>query len=404
MGECWGIGVSELDDRWHTRRMERLVASARKDERTIVGLNSGTSMDGIDACVVRIRGGGRRATIQLLAHVARPFTAQLREHLLKAPDITAIDVCRLHRSLGEEFASVALDAIEAAGMVPTDVDLIGSHGQTLVHLPSEAGETSTLQGADADIISARLGVPVIADFRAADVAAGGAGAPLMPWLDMVLLGDIPRTLSLNLGGILAFCWLPGGREGVVASDAGPCNVPLDLLAQRATSGRQRCDVDGKLAASGRVVPEILRWLESNTWFAQSFPKTTGREHFGVAHVDQLLAKFPDTRVGDLIATHVALTASALRQAVDSVIGPPDTISRVVASGGGFHNPVLVGALSSALGGQTILTSERFGIPADAKEAVLFALLANDRILGIPAGLPAVTGASHPALLGKIAGG
>lgn len=384
--------------------MERLVAIARKSERTVVGLNSGTSMDGIDACVVKIRGGGAQAHITLVSHVARPFNDSVRETLLRAPDLTAVEVCQLHRLLGEEFAEVARAAVLAADLTLDEIDLVGSHGQTFVHLPSRSGSTSTLQGGDADIISARLGVPVIADFRAADVAAGGAGAPLMPWLDMALLADVPGTLALNLGGILAWTWLPGGRDGVLATDAGPCNVPLDLLAQRASAGKLRCDVDGKLALSGRVIPELLATLVADPWMSYPFPKTTGRERFGVEHVDRVLSAYARSTVADLIATHLEFTGVAFRRSLDVVIGGVERIRRVVASGGGIHNPALMRSLSAALGGQDIVSSAAIGIPGEAKEAVLFALLANDRILGIPAGLPAVTGASCPALLGKIAGG
>ncbi len=382
--------------------MQRLFEIASRPLRMIVGLNSGTSMDGIDAAIVACEGAGPRVRLRFVAHAAFPYPDALRRELLRAPDIDGVAMCRLHRHLGSLFARAAIGVVQTSGLTLNDIDLVGSHGQTVVHLPAGSDVASTLQLGDPDVIAFETGLPVVADFRAADVAAGGAGAPLMPRLDAALFGDVPGTLALNLGGILA--WTHIGADGVVtATDAGPCNVPLDLLAAAASGGVERFDDSGRRAARGTFRPDVFARLLADPWLALPFPKTTGRERYGSAHVTQLLAAYPDVPVDDLIATHLRFTGECLRLSLDRRLGGVAGIRRVIGSGGGLKNPALLAVLADAAG-HPIESSASAGIPGDAKEAVLFALLANERIAGIPANIPSVTGATRPVLLGKISGG
>jgi len=382
--------------------MQRLIEIASRPRRMVVGLNSGTSMDGIDAAIVACEGAGPDVRLRFVAHAAFSYPDALRRELLCAPDLDGPALCRLHRRLGTSFAEAAKGVVGSAGLTLNDIDLVGSHGQTVVHLPAGADVASTMQIGDPDVVAYETGLPVVADFRAADVAAGGAGAPLMPRLDAALFGDVPGTLALNLGGILA--WTHIGEDGVVtATDAGPCNVPLDLLAAAASGGVERFDASGRRAARGRFRPEVFAGLIADPWLTLPFPKTTGRERYGSAHVTRLLATYPDVPIDDLLATHLRFTGECLRLSLERRLGGVAGIRRVIGSGGGLKNPVLLGVLAEAAG-CPVESSASAGIPGDAKEAVLFALLANERIAGIPANIPSVTGATRPVLLGKISGG
>ncbi|HYC78633.1 MAG TPA: anhydro-N-acetylmuramic acid kinase [Planctomycetota bacterium] len=387
--------------------MSRLDAIARKDPRLVIGLNSGTSMDGVDAALVRFSGPGDAPRFEILAHLVAPHDAALRERLLGAPAFSTEEACRLHRELGESFAAAAAGVASAAGVALGDVDLVGSHGQTVCHLPGASGApTSTLQLGDLDVVAARTGLPVVGDFRAADAAHGGAGAPLMPRLDLLLFRGLEGVLALNLGGIACLTWLPGGDAGVLAFDVGPCNAPLDLFAARATYGRLRFDLDGVLAAGGRVRPALLRRLLEHPYFAALPPKTSGRETFGEAYARSVWDETRAERIGpeDLLATHAFLVGAATGQAVDRFVpGGRDAVMHVVAAGGGVRNPAIRAGLEAAFPGRPLRTTDEFGVPSDAREALLFAFLAHERAFGRPSNVPSVTGARVAASLGKVAG-
>jgi anhydro-N-acetylmuramic acid kinase len=384
--------------------MDRLALARSKDVRVIVGLNSGTAMDGVDAVVARVRGHGAAAEPRVVAFVARRYPPALRARLLRGPEATAAETCRLHRDVAEEFAEAAEAAIRVAGLAPADVDLVASHGQTLCHLPA-AERTSTLQIGDLDVIAARLGAPVIGDFRAADVARGGAGAPLMPYLDRVLFRDRPGTVTLNLGGITSLTWLGAADRPPLAFDVGPANVPLDLLAMRITDGAQAADVDGRLAARGRVRDDVLRGVLAHPFLGARPPKTTGREEFGGPYVDALVARHRSVPLEDLLATHTVSIGRAVRDAIAAwVPGGLAGVAQVVVSGGGIHNPFLMTALAREVAPVPVATLRDAGIDPDAKEALLFALLGNDRLFGERTSFPSITGAREAVSLGKIAGG
>jgi anhydro-N-acetylmuramic acid kinase len=381
--------------------MDLLERARAKTARLIVGLNSGTSMDGIDALLARVSGTGPSVRLEPLRFAKTPFLPGLRARLLRAPELSCEEVCRLHRELGEAFAAAAAALCRDAGTTLAAIDLVASHGQTVCHLPSPA---STLQIGDLDVIAAAAGVPVAGDFRAADVAHGGAGAPLMPYLDRVLFRDRPGTITLNLGGITSLTWI--GPEGTdpLAFDVGPANVPLDLLAQRITRGAQEADLGGRLAASGRVREDLVAGLLAHPFLRAPWPKTSGREEFGHAYVAGLVERHGAVPLVDLLASHTALVGRSVAEAVGrSVPGGAGAVSQVVASGGGIHNPTLMAGLRAALGPVPVRTLAEFGIDPDAKEALLFALLGNERLFGQPSNVPSVTGARKSVCLGKIAG-
>lgn len=389
--------------------MHPIDALRRPGPRVVVGLMSGTSLDGIDAAVVRLDGHGPTVRAETLAFVTEPYDDVLRDAIRACAEVATSDVrlvSQLHVRLGHRFADAARRALDAAGVaVP---DLVGSHGQTVHHVPV-AGDCagvptrSTLQIGCPAVIATRLGAPVVSDFRAADVALGGQGAPLAPYLDAALFGSPDETrVLLNLGGIANLTVLPAGSGSpdggapALAFDTGPANIVADALALRLT-GRP-VDLDGALAAAGTPDEALLARLLADPFFAEAPPKSTGREHFGAAYVERLVAEGP-AHPEDLLSTAVALTARSVADAVRRFARPaPD---RVIASGGGVRNPTLMRMLARALAPVPLETTAAYGLDPDAKEAVLFALLAQEWAGGIRTGLPAVTGASRPAFQGSL---
>ncbi|HEY5095856.1 MAG TPA: anhydro-N-acetylmuramic acid kinase [Candidatus Eremiobacteraceae bacterium] len=383
----------------------------------VLGLMSGTSMDGIDAAIVKI-GAGKHAgsvAVDLEAFATTPYPRDMRSSLealiasdssAKAPHLVVRDLCALNFAIGEAFAAAALSI---AGDKLGSVDLIGSHGQTVYHLPDDDGVSgfvrSTLQVGEPAVIAARTGITCVADFRVADIAAGGQGAPLVSYADFLLLRDATEDrVALNVGGIANLTVLPAGAglDGIRAFDIGPGNVLIDLAVAHFTGGAKRYDDRGAIAASSAVWPPLLDWLQSHPYFARSSPKTTGRETFGAAYFRKILdAARGFGATGD--QTIASLTACAAAQIAKSV---PASTDRVIASGGGASNDALMANLRSALAERfpsppVVSLSDEFGMPADAKEAMAFAMLARETVLGRPGNAPGATGARRPVILGKI---
>jgi anhydro-N-acetylmuramic acid kinase len=309
-------------------------------------------------------------------------------------------LCRLNFAVGEAFAQAALLVISKAGLNPTEVDLIGSHGQTVRHLP-KGSPPSTLQIGEPALIAQRTGIPTIADFRTADMALGGQGAPLVPLVDFLLFGHGLRgRVMLNIGGIANATILPAGGEAgqVRAFDLGPGNALIDGAASHFSGGREHYDRDGQTAAAGRVDQAVLDELMGHEFLQLPPPKSTGREQFGAAFLEALLARH-HLIPADWLATLAAFTARSIAAGLERFAHT--AVDEVWVSGGGAHNLYLMELLRTALPGTKVDKLDGLGISVDAKEAVAFAVLANETLMGRPGNLPSATGAQRPAVLGKI---
>ena len=395
------------------------------------GLLSGTSMDGIDALLLRVEGDDPGALAwEVVAFDTFPWAEELREGMRRAMSVGGTDargLARLHVELGQGFADAFLQLLETSGTAPDEVAALGSHGQTIWHEPPPGASGSsrasargwTLQLGDASTLAERTGIAVVHDFRARDMAAGGHGAPLVPWADRVLLHrpGVGRALQ-NLGGMGNVTFLPasGAWDEILAFDTGPGVALVDAAFRRAeaalgSTGGSGFDVDGRRAARGRVDEAILAGLLADPFFDMPPPRSTGRERFGDARLEALLAELaPRLREADtgawddLLATLVELTARSVARAYRDHL-PVEGIHQVVLAGGGARNPTLVraieGALSREIGGAAVETgAAALGVDPDAREAAAFALLAWAHLRGIPGSLPRVTGAAGPRVLGS----
>ncbi|NBD26632.1 anhydro-N-acetylmuramic acid kinase [Paenibacillus glycinis] len=386
-------------------------------ERYAVGLMSGTSVDGIDAAVIRIAGGeSDRSAAQLVAFANTAYPPAVREAIFELfdPARATIDrVGRMNVRLGELYAEAALSVIAAAGLAPADIAVVGSHGQTIYHAPEPHIEDGrdlrfTVQIGEGAVIAARTGIPCVSDFRVADMAVGGQGAPLVPFTEYLLYRETERTLLLqNIGGIGNITVLPAGSgaEGVFAFDTGPGNMLIDGVVSLLTGGELKMDAGGAIAASGRVNEALLNRLKQEPYYAQPLPKSTGRERFGAAYAEELLAykQKHGLSAKDLIATVTMLTAWSIGDAYRRFAAPLHAADVMLVGGGGSYNPTLIGWLKREMEpmGVQVLIQEDIGQSSDAKEAVAFALLADYAIARRPNNLPSVTGANRPVVLGKI---
>ncbi len=379
----------------------------------VVGLMSGTSGDGVDAVLVEIRGTGQTLKVTQLAFAPCSYPSELQQRILNASVRgTVAEICHLNGVLGEWFAKAALRVIRQAGLEPAKIGLIGSHGQTIHHLPNEVDEPgigsvrSTLQIAEPALIAERTGITTVANFRPRDLAAGGQGAPLTPYAHFILLRDKKQSrLVVNLGGISNVTYLPVGKglEAVLAFDTGPGNMVMDGLVRRLTKGKEAMDRGGKLAAKGKVAVGLLAKLLAYPYLKRQPPKSTGREEFGDVFVEQILAaqKAHRLKPEDLLATCSLFTAITIGSARRWLGGPVD---EVLVGGGGVRNRSLMGNLSSVFSPLPVRTFDAAGWPSKAFEAIAFAVLAYQTFHGECANVPSVTGASHPVILGAIVPG
>jgi anhydro-N-acetylmuramic acid kinase len=386
-------------------------ASVESDEyrgrMRVIGLMSGTSADGVDAALVEWPDSGAARPFRLRAFHSRPFDAALQDrvHALAAGRLDGKDVLRelaaLDVLLGERFAQAAAAVAREAGVALSDVDAIASHGQTVAHHPELR---ATLQIGDPSLIAERTGVTTIADFRPRDLAAGGEGAPLAPFFHWAALADPDEfRVVLNLGGIANVTALPrgGDPDAVVAFDVGPANALVDTVVRGASQGRERMDRDGARARRGRVDAALLARLLDDEFLRRAPPKSTGRERYGWAEGEALLAEW--TRGGrdadDLVATLVAFNAEAVARACRDFCG--GVPQRLLVCGGGARNPAQMDALAAALPGARVEPTDRAGVPADAVEAMAFSLMGRNALLGIPNHLPRTTGAARATVLGEL---
>ena len=370
-------------------------------DRWVVGLNSGTSLDGVDAALMRISGYGFDVRFSQHHFKTSPFPDRVKARLAEMNDMNPAAVADLNYELGEIFAAAALQVVHEGGLSPGELHLIGSHGLTVSHRPPRrrGQRGATLQLGEIAVIAERCGCPVVGDFRAADVAAGGQGAPLMPYLDYLLFRDRPGTLLVNLGGIANLTYVTAELEAVKAFDTGPANLPLNQLMRRLTQGESDFDAEGRTAAMGHVESILLDQLMNLPYIHEAPPKSTGREEFGEDWVDRLLECNDHLKLVNILATLTAFSAQALKSAHDEWIAP-EPVHRVIVSGGGVHNLTLMNAIRKCFEPIPVDTLLDHGWDPDAKEALLFGILANDRLFGRPTSLPSVTGAKWPVSLGK----
>jgi anhydro-N-acetylmuramic acid kinase len=379
----------------------------------VAGVMSGTSADGINVALTRIQGRGFRSRLELLAHYQFPYPADVRRAILatmNASSASVADLARLNFLLGELYA----DAVRAAQRrARLECQLVGCHGQTIYHQGSAKPFLGrriacTWQTGEAAIIAARLGVPVVSDFRPADMAAGGKGAPLVPFLDYALYRHRRYgRIVQNLGGIGNLTAIPPRAEpdDLIAFDTGPGNMVMDAVTEHLFG--KPYDRNGLLAARGEPIESVLRELLRNPYFRQKPPKTAGREQFGREFVREFLRLCRRADGNDIVATATALTARsigiAIRKFVLPLVEPPARFREFVASGGGTRNSTLIGMIHEELAPLKIRvrTTDDFGMPSEAKEAAAFALLAYQTWRRLPSNVPSATGAGRPAILGKV---
>jgi anhydro-N-acetylmuramic acid kinase len=400
-------------------RFERLAELTRKPKRRVIGIMSGTSVDGIDAALTEIEGHGADARVVLVAFRSYPFPSGMRARIFRLfdPASARIDqICNLDFLLGELFAAAVNHFIDELGMKAADIDLVGTAGQTIWHDPQpirdEAAadwmdhpiETrSTFAIGQSAVIAERTGIITVGDLRVRDVAAGGHGAPLIAYADWVLLRDAVKGRCIqNIGGIGNVTYLPprAALEDVIAFDTGPGNMVIDALTDVATGGTQKYDRDGKIAARGTVLDSILEnWL-SDPYFRKGPPKTTGREQFGVHFARRAMMEWPATPIEDLIATATALTAHSIARAYDEFVRPRGPIDEVIIGGGGADNKTMMKMLGRLLGKVPLLRHEDLGIDSRAKEAIAIGIISNDAVVGLDTNVRGATG-GRPTVLGKI---
>jgi anhydro-N-acetylmuramic acid kinase len=380
----------------------------------VLGMMSGTSADGIDVALARISGAPPTLNAKLLGHTSVKFPPALRKEILRVAEqhpIAAGALSQLNFRLGEAFADAAIAACGKLRVSQKKIALIGSHGQTIFHQGKPTDylgrpTASTLQVGEPALIAARTGITVVGDFRPADIAVGGQGAPLVPYVDQLLYRHARLgRVSLNLGGIANITVLPRAAKPrqIFAFDTGPANMLIDALVSHFTHGRRRYDKNAVLATQGRSLPALLDDLLRDPYLRLAPPKSTGREYYGHAYLKNCLAlgRRHRAKPNDLIRAATIFTALSVVDALNRFVLPKTRIHQLLVSGGGAYNPLILAQLSAALPGIEVLPSSRLGIPEDAKEAYAFALLAYETVHQRPSNLPSATGARGPAILGKI---
>lgn len=396
--------------------IHRLTEIIKKPVRRIVGLMSGTSADGIDAALVEISGEGMDLKVQLAAFENTPYTDKIRKRIFElfCPMTATVDkVGYMNFLLGELYAQAVLSVIKKAGLAVTDVDAIGSHGQTIYHAPQTVTKDGynicyTVQIGEGAVIAHRTGIVCISDFRVADMAAGGQGAPLVPYTEFILYRSPDKNILLqNIGGIGNITVIPAGCDvsRVTAFDTGPGNMVIDGMVEAFSGGRLHMDAGGCIAGSGRINLKLLGLLTDDPYFSVPPPRTTGRGYFGSEYINRIFGYMKQYGISneDGLATATYLTAWSISDAYRRFIREKCAADRLIIGGGGSYNPVLVDFIQQEMDvyGIETLIQEDIGFSSDAKEAVAFAILADRAIFGETNNLPGVTGAQSPVVMGKI---
>ncbi|MDP6923604.1 MAG: anhydro-N-acetylmuramic acid kinase [Candidatus Scalindua sp.] len=397
--------------------IDNLIRLKDKESRNVIGLMSGTSCDGIDACLVNITGNGLSTRADIIGFETYPYENEIRESIFEASckETGTVDkICQLNFTLGKLFADAAGQIAGKLSIPLSEIDIVGSHGQTIYHVSSlnESNDNevrSTLQIGEPSIIAQETGVTTVSDFRTRDIAAGGEGAPMVPYADFVLFGrdEIGRAIQ-NIGGISNVTFLPadGNIKEIIAFDNGPGNMIIDRFAEIITNGKLKYDKNGELASRGKLNQDLLERLCAHPYLSKLPPKSTGREDFGIQFSDNLFkeSRQDNIDVHDAIATITAFTAKSISDSYGKYIQLSHKITEVVVSGGGVCNPVLLQFLKDYLVDISIRKVDEFGIPSGAKEALSFAILANETVSGSPGNVPSATGAKESVVLGKIISG
>jgi len=385
---------------------QRVAELRTKETRRIIGLMSGTSADGITAAFAEISGTGDSAEVNLIGSKTYPYAVDVREKifsLFKPGQGTVQDVCEMNFILGEAFAEATNNLVTDLGITVNDVDLIGNHGQTIWHQPkagtvSGYNSRSTLQIAEPAVISEQTGLLVVADFRKADLAVGGQGAPLTPYFDYVLHKNPDENrIMQNIGGIANLTYLPKDAtiDNLIAFDTGPGNMIIDALVRHYTGASH--DVDGSIASRGDVNSILLVELMNHPYYLIKPPKTTGREVFGEHYSEEIAKRAEKLYLSyeDLIATVTRLTVETIIQAYETYLPEVDV---VYVSGGGSKNPAIIEGLRDGYN-VPVYDYSTLVIPSEAKEALLIALITNEHIMGTPSNIITATGAKRSLILG-----
>lgn len=372
-----------------------------------VGLMSGTSLDGVDASLVEIEGFGEKTEIRVIKSISLPYDSSLKERLLEIMNVETSDVeklCSMNYEISYLFAKAVKEVCKKAGIPLERLDIIGSHGQTVYHLPQPTPPfvRSTLQIGDPAIIAYETNTLVVSNFRAMDMAAGGEGAPLIPYIDWLLFkSDDKGRILQNIGGIGNCTVLKrnGQKEEMIAFDTGPGNMIIDELCR--TLKNIPYDKNGTIAARGTVHHDLVHEWMQHDYFKKLPPKSTGRELFGKNYTLKIIKKYPNLSAEDLIATATYFTAYSIVKAYHDFVFPHYEIDEIIISGGGGNNPTLIKMIQDLIPEKHVMTIDKLGITTDEKEAVGFAILANEYIHQQKANIPQATGAKEAVLLGQI---
>ncbi len=391
--------------------LERLIKLKEKNPKIIIGLMSGTSADGVDVAVVEVKNCGKETSFKILGWQVFPYPEELKRMILKnsQTETSKVDeICRLNFLLANVYADSIFKTLDMLGLKINDVDLIGSHGQTIQHLPDEVEMfgyriKSTLQIGEPGVIAKLTGIPVVGNFRVGDMALDGEGAPLVPYFDYIIFSSNElNRLLLNIGGIANFTILKKSSsvEDVLAFDVGPGNMVVDSLIKIFFG--KGYDEDGFIAQSGKVSRELLEKMARHPFIERKPPKSTGRETFGNDFVNKILRWAQELSLSpeDIVATATEFTVYAIYKNYEMFVKPEVEIDEVIVSGGGANNKFMISLLSRYFN-VPIRLSDDYGLPADIKEAVCFAVLANETVSGNPANIKSVTGARDRTILGGV---
>lgn len=390
--------------------MKNIIPKKISEYKTAVGIMTGTSLDGVDTLVTRVKGAGARTSHENIVFRVYPIPARLKarmREIMHKRSAALEEICRINYEIAALYAACVRKISRAAGINASDIDFAGVSGQTFYHVPGEA----TLQLGSGSFLSGLLGIPVVWDFRAADIAAGGQGAPLVPYLDFVLFAGMKKEIiTLNIGGISNLTHIPanGRFEEITAFDCGPGNMIIDKMALEITGGRMKYDKNAKLALAGKISPKLFEVMSSHPYLKKAPPKSTGREEFGDDYACSLIDYCRKNSIGpnDMIRTAAEFTAFCIIESIKKFVIKKRTPAKtyLVCAGGGAENPLLLSLLKKGLATFNVETikSRDMNVDSKSKEALLMAILANETIYGGASNVPSATGAKRRIICGSVA--